>query len=51
MGSADYDLMLQEIRREHKRTGLDKSGYVFEHSDSDAEPIHNEHDDDQYSGN
>jgi hypothetical protein len=29
MGSADYDLLLQEINQEIKRTGLDKGGYKF----------------------
>jgi hypothetical protein len=46
--AADYDLLLQEIKIEHKRTGLDKSGYVYEHSDYDPEPTFNEHSEDTH---
>ncbi len=38
MGSADYDLLLQEIVRDNKRVGLDQSGYTFTPTD-DESPI------------
>lgn len=40
MGSADYDLLLQEIGRDLRRTGLDKAGYKFTLSDEEPVYVH-----------
>ncbi len=36
MGSADYDLLLQEIVRDNKRVGLDQSGYTFTQTEDES---------------
>lgn len=47
MGSADYDLLLQEIVRDNRRIGLDQSGYSFIETEDDSPLLFAEQDDEE----